>query len=38
MDESDKIQLKSKILEIMEEAKERNKNTSISDLLKGIFA
>ena len=38
MDESDKIQLKSKILEIMEESTERNKSTSISDILKGIFA
>ena len=38
MEDSDKIQLKSKILEIMEESTERNKSTSISDILKGIFA
>ena len=38
MEDSDKIQLKSKILEIMKESTERNKSTSISDILKGIFA
>ena len=38
MDESEKLQLKSKILEIMEEAKAKDKCTSISDILKGIFA
>lgn len=38
MDESEKLQLKSKILEIMEEAKAKDKCTSISGILKGIFA